>query len=202
MEWIMIIAVLVAPFLGVQCHTWLEDYREKRERMLRVFKTLMATRAASISADHVQALNMIDLEFNDEKHKNITLSWKKYLDHLGNFPKDNENLHSMWLEKKNDLLAKLLEEMGKSLGYEFDEVHIKKGIYSPEAHAIAEDENILLRRGLISILYGDKSLKMDVQSFPFSDEEAKEQKEIRQALKAILDGNNKFPVSVSNKEDR
>lgn len=199
-DWIMIFAVLLAPLVAVQAQKWLEHYREERERKLRIFKTLMATRAATVSPDHVQALNMIDLEFNDKKYKNVTLSWKTYLDHLGNFPKDDEKAQPVWSDKMADLLAKLLQEMGKSLGYEFDEVHIKKGIYSPEAHARVEDENMLLRKGLLRLLYGDGSLKMDVQSFPFSDEEAQEQKEIRQALKAILDGSNEFPVSVSNKD--
>jgi len=60
---------------------------------------------------------------------------------------------------------------------------------------------MLLRRGLIRLLYGDSTLKMDVESFPFSEEDAEEQKDIRRALKAILNGENEFPVSVSTKSD-
>lgn len=199
-DWLMILAVLLAPLIAVQVQKWLEHHREDRERKIRIFKTLMATRAATVSADHVQALNMIDLEFDDKKYKNIKLAWKTYLDHLGSFPKEDEKVQPLWSDKMVDLLAKLLQEMGKSLGYEFDEVHIKKGIYSPEAHARVEDENNLLRRGLLRLLYGDGTLKMDIQSLPIGEEEAKEQKAIRQGLKDILDGNKQFPVSVKEQE--
>ncbi|WP_272901976.1 hypothetical protein [Candidatus Reidiella endopervernicosa] len=41
---------------------------------------------------------------------------------------------------------------------------------------------------------------MDIQSLPIGEEEAKEQKAIRQGLKDILDGNKQFPVSVKEQE--
>ncbi|WP_420885693.1 DUF6680 family protein [Candidatus Reidiella endopervernicosa] len=48
-------------------------------------------------------------------------------------PKEDEKVQPLWSDKMVDLLAKLLQEMGKSLGYEFDEVHIKKA-YTPQRH--------------------------------------------------------------------
>ena len=197
-DWVIVFAVLLAPLLAVQVQKKLESFREDRERRLRVFKTLMATRAAVISADHVQALNMIDLEFHGSKFKKVTDEWKIYLDHLGSFPKGDENLQAVWGEKRIDLLAKLLMEMGRSLGYEFDVVHVKKGIYSPEAHAQFEDENTLIRRGLVRLLYGDSSLSMDVTSFPVSEEEISQQKAIRESIQNLLDG--KLDLSVKIKE--
>lgn len=196
---LMILAVLLAPLIAVQVQKWLEHHREIREKRLGIFKTLMATRASTISPSHVQALNMIDLEFDDKKYKDVKLAWKTYLDHLGSFPKDDENAQPVWSSKMVDLLAKLLQVMGKSLGYDFDEVHLKKGIYSPEAHARVEDENTLLRRGLLRLIYGDGTLKMDVKSFPISEEEAKEQKEIRKSIQELLNGDRDFPVSVKDK---
>ncbi len=196
---LMILAVLLAPLIAVQVQKWLEHHREIREKKLNIFKTLMATRASTISPSHVQALNMIDLEFDDKKYKEVKIAWKTYLDHLGNFPKDDEKAQPVWSNKMVDLLAKLLQEMGKSLGYDFDEVHIKKGIYSPEGHARVEDENNLLRRGLLRLIYGDVTLKMDIKSFPIGEEEAKEQKEIRKSIKELLDGDRELPVSVKDK---
>lgn len=131
---LMVAAVLIAPILAVQVQKWLEVFREERGRKIWIFKTLMATRAANLSSDHVRALNMIDLEFRVKKYKSVAGSWKTYLDHLASFPKDDENLQIQWQERMTDRLANLLMEMGKSLGYEFDEVHVKKGVYAPEAH--------------------------------------------------------------------
>lgn len=115
-DWLMITAVLIAPLLAVQVQKRLEKLRESRGRKMRIFKTLMATRAATVSTDHVQALNMIDLEFHDNKYKRVTTAWKTYLDHLSSFPKEDEKAQAVWVDKKTDLLAKLLQEMGNSLG--------------------------------------------------------------------------------------
>jgi hypothetical protein len=56
---LMLLAVLFAPLAAVQVQKWLEHHREDRERKLRIFKTLMATRATALSQEHVQALNMM-----------------------------------------------------------------------------------------------------------------------------------------------
>ena len=197
-EVLTIVAIVIAPVVAVQVQKRLEVFREQRGRKLWVFKTLMATRAATVSADHVQALNMIDLEFREKRYKRVTVAWKTYLDHLSSYPKDAENLQPIWGERRVDLLTNLLLEMGCSLGYEFDEVHVKKGIYAPEAHGRLEDENMLIRRGLLNLLYGDTSLKMNVTSFPISQQALDEQKVLRDALQELLDGKRALPVDVQD----
>lgn len=62
-DWSEIIATIAGPILAVQAQKWLERLRERRNRKLKVFQQLMATRASRLSTDHVQALNMIDLVF-------------------------------------------------------------------------------------------------------------------------------------------
>lgn len=197
-----VLAVFLAPVVAVQVQKWLEVFREERGRKLWIFKTLMATRAATVSPEHVQALNMIDLEFRGRRYRTVTSAWKTYLDHLGSYPKDDQKLQPLWGERRVDLLTNLLLAMGRSLGYEFDEVHVKKGIYAPEAHGRIEDENILIRRGLLRLLYGDAALKMDVTSFPVSDEDLAEQKALRDILKELLEGKRALPVVVSREGTR
>lgn len=192
-----IIAIIVAPIAAVQIQKRLEVIREEKGRRLWVFKTLMATRAATVSADHVQALNMIDLEFRGKTNKHVIAAWKVYLDHLGSYPKDNPQLQPGWADRRVNLLTTLLEEMGKSLGYEFDEVHIRKGFYSPEAHGRLEDEQSLIRGGLVRLLYGDAALKMDVTNFPVSQKVLDEQEALRIGLQDLLDGKRDLSVAVS-----
>lgn len=193
---LIVSTTLVAPLLAVQAQKWLERFREDNGRKLHVFKTLMATRAASVSAEHVQGLNMIDLEFQGAKFKTVRTEWKTYLDHLSSYPKEDENLQAIWVDKRIDLLARLLMEMGKSLGYEFDEVHVKKGIYAPEAHSQIENEQRLLRQGLLRLIYGDASLKMDVTSLPASEQSATEQQQLRQRLIELLEGERSLSVTM------
>ena len=66
-DWLVILAIIIAPILAVQVQKIIESRRSKRERKLQVFKALMATRATPLSPIHVEALNMIDIEFYDDK---------------------------------------------------------------------------------------------------------------------------------------
>ena len=91
-EWLMILAILLAPLIAVQVQKYTEILLEKHRRKLRIFYTLMGTRAIRLSPEHVQALNMIDIEFYGRKifgftyqskaEKEVQNAWKEYLDHL------------------------------------------------------------------------------------------------------------------------
>ena len=76
----MIVAILIAPFLAVFAQRQIDLWREQRQRKLWVFKTLMATRGRTLSPEHVQALNMIELEFQKSSEKPILYAWKEYYD--------------------------------------------------------------------------------------------------------------------------
>jgi hypothetical protein len=168
-DWMMIAAILCGPVLAVQAQKWIEVAREKRNRRLNIFKRLMATRGAQLSLGRVEGLNMIDLEFAGRAKKNETVRtrWKNYFDHLCSVPQNpNEQQLATWTQRKDDLLAELLHDMGSAVGYKFDRVQILRGIYSPQGHANWEIETQLLRRLSIEILSGQRSLPLDVRSLP------------------------------------
>ena len=77
-DWLMILAVLLSPVIAVQVQKGIEKWREGRNRKLLIFKTLMATRGSRLSPAYVEALNMIDLEFNTKKtkEKKVLNAWK------------------------------------------------------------------------------------------------------------------------------
>jgi len=143
---LMILAVLVGPIIAVQLTRFLDNKREVRERKLQIFKTLMPTRAYTISWDHVMTLNRIDLEFdkNNKKEKAVIEAWKAYLDLLG----EKNITGEQWGIKRIDLLVELLHKMAVVLGYDFDKTHIKNSSYSPSAHGDIEDEQRAIRKGL------------------------------------------------------
>jgi hypothetical protein len=139
---------------------------ENKHRCLEVFKTLMATRAATVSPDHVKALNMITIEFPENDYPEVTELWKGYFDHLHNYPESGAELQQIWSEKSTEHLGRLLKSMGDRLGYSFDIVDIRKGIYAPKAHEAIELEQQLFRKGMLGLLYGERSLKTEVVSAP------------------------------------
>ncbi|MFA5039102.1 MAG: DUF6680 family protein [Candidatus Omnitrophota bacterium] len=165
---LMISAVLVAPFFAVCAQRQIDLIREKRVQKLWVFRTLMGTRGNKVSLEHVQALNSIELFFNDEReYKPILDKWNEYLDHLttqgppANNPDFKTELIS-WGIKADDLLAELLLAMGKSLGFNFDKVKIKRGIYSPVAHGDENNDKQTIRKGFAEILRGKACLPIKI----------------------------------------
>jgi len=140
----MILAILLAPVIAVQVQKYLERQREVHERRLRIFKTLMGTRAAVLAPAHVEALNLIDVEFYGARHfKHVRDSWKVYLDHLNSFPNEDQMRQSSWVERSSELLTELLFQMALSLGYEFDRVQIKRSVYGRKVTATWRSKLIL-----------------------------------------------------------
>lgn len=175
-----IVAIILGPIAAVQIEKWLNRNRANQERKASIFKTLMATRGTVLSYKHVEALNRIDLEFSDsKKYEKVINAWKEYFDNLSQ--KVDENNLTVWSTRNEELLSNLLYEMGQSLGFKFDKVLIKRNIYSPIAHGTIDQENQLIRKGIIEILYRDRTLSMEI--IQNQDEETiQRQKELQEAM--------------------
>jgi hypothetical protein len=87
----------------------------------------MGNRATPLSPLFVQALNLIDIEFDGNDEKPVRNAWKVLLDHfgeLGTFNQSGTAIPPHLLERTVSLTSNLLLQMGKSLGYEFDEERV------------------------------------------------------------------------------
>lgn len=177
-----ITAIIIGPIAAVQIEKWLQRNRASQERKVSIFKTLMATRGTVLSYGHVEALNRIDLEFSDnKKYEKVINAWKEYFDNLSQ--KVDENNLTVWSTRNEEFLSNLLYEMGQSLGFKFDKVLIKRNVYSPVAHGTIDQENQLIRKGIIEILYSDRAFPMEI--IQNQDEETIErQKELHEAMLA------------------
>lgn len=156
-DWLVILAIIIAPILAVQIQKFIENKKENKTRKMQIFRTLMATRATPLYPQHVEALNMIDIEFF--KNKKITEAWKVLLDNFANYPKDTKDKNyqvqlNSCMEKSSDLLVDLLYEMAKSLNYSFDKVHLKRGAYIPKGHADYILDQEFIRRAFVGVLLG------------------------------------------------
>ena len=162
---LMIIAVILGPILAVQAQKMIEAWKNKREKRITVFRVLMATRGTPISPSHVEALNLIDIEFagKSRNEKSVRDAWKLYLDHLSECPNDYQDPAyqaklDAWTTKTKELLVDMLYAMSLILGYSFDKVQLKKGAYTPKGFADLEFEQFLLRRGVLDVLYGKRGI--------------------------------------------
>lgn len=169
----------------------------------------MATRAARVSPDHVQALNMIDMEFygrkifgfrfQNSKEKKVVESWRIYHDHLNQ--QVAQEAIGIWMVRSDELFTDLLYKMSVALGYNFDQVQIKRGIYHPRAHDEQEIAQLAIRDNLVKILSGEKPLPISVTTFPASQEAFDRQRQILDALLEYLSGKRPLKVTIESKGD-
>ena len=172
----IIIATLLGPILAIQAQKAIERAREKNGRKSWVFHQLMATRAARVSNEHVQALNMIDLAFygrrvlglhrRSKSEQTVIDAWREYHDHLNT--NAAEDAIRIWHVNGDELFTNLLFSMAIDVGYNFDRVQLKKGAYSPIAHGELKEQQSALRSLAIEVLSGNIPLKMDVMRRPIN----------------------------------
>lgn len=178
-EWLLIGGTMIGPVLAVQAQKWLERSREKEGRRIWIFSTLMATRNARLSPDHVRALNSIDLTFSTPRLLGVVRraaddqvvldAWNEYRRHLNNPPAGNPPLEAnmtRWGSQGDELFVNLLERLAKATRYVFDRDQIRSGNYWPQAHGLIELENQVSRKLLLEVLSGQRSLAMDIRSIP------------------------------------
>lgn len=183
-DWIIVLATFLGPILAVQAQKVVESLRERRDRKERVFAQLMATRAARLSPEHVQALSMIDIVFyggsvlgmrrRTKREQAVLDAWKEYHDNLSegtDWPEAQQEAH---YAKRGELFLNLLCALAQDVGYCFDRVQLKRGAYTPVAHEELEMEQRALRKALLSGFSGESPLKMEVVRVPVNEKAAEE----------------------------
>lgn len=188
---LIILATLLSPLIAVQVQKWIEQATERRSAQRQVFYDLMATRATRIAPKHVEALNRIDIEFNAKNRldREVINRWRIYADHLNIGVDDaNEAAITQWNIRGDELFTDLLQALSTALGYPFDRVQLRRGIYYPRAHNQAEMRREIFEREILRLLLGHTSLNMKVTEFPVSDDAIELQKATQEAILAALKG--------------
>ena len=151
-EWITIAAIILGPILAVVTQLWWQSRKQKRDQKLWVFGTLMTMRGSSLSQDYVKALNFIDVVFY--KNTMVREKWKKLLTHLSSAAYKAVPILPNTIERTRDLIAELLVEMAKDLGFGYDFTHIKDNAYYPQALVTADNDIFNMRQKVIAALDG------------------------------------------------
>lgn len=142
------------------------------------------TRAARLSPSHIEALNMIDIEFpeRNSKFKELRRAWKAYFTHLSEKVPEKEEAQYAFFEKRDDLFIEMVFQMGNALNYDFDKTLIAKNVYTTIYHQKLESDQELIRIKLVDILSGKAAFPMSVVEFPGDPELAKAQAEYMKDL--------------------
>jgi hypothetical protein len=120
-----------------------------------VFRTLMATRRAQLSAEHVTALNLIEIDFQGKPE--VLHAWKAYFENLCADAKDESRIQRAWQERPA-LLAKLLHAIAKVLKYNIEQLDIMAGGYTPQGFFDEVQAQRELRTLVSELLSGKRPL--------------------------------------------
>ncbi len=110
LEILNLIAIVIIPIVTVLIGHYLQNRSEKRKDKMNIFKVLMTSRIYGWTVESVHALNLIDVIF--VKDRDVREAWKKLFDAYST----NDQSKPM-IEKRKQLMYKLLEEMANCLGY-------------------------------------------------------------------------------------
>jgi hypothetical protein len=110
--WAVVLATIVGPIAAVFITRWNDQRREARNRLLHVYRILMATRRSNVSQDHVAAINLVEVEFHGVKP--VIEAWSAYLTHLNTTSADDQA--KAWNDRRSELLAILLVKIAAHLG--------------------------------------------------------------------------------------
>jgi hypothetical protein len=152
-----IFAIVWGPIKAVQITRDNDEEREKQRRQFEVFHALMKTRRFTLAADHVMALNLVQVEFY--QHPRIDTAYRTYIALLhGKFPEPGDPDAQRFFESKDDALYDLLHEIADELGYKYDKRDLRRLAYGPQGWQNDEDQQRAARVLLIELLSGKRAM--------------------------------------------
>ncbi|WP_144149408.1 DUF6680 family protein [Paraburkholderia sp. BCC1884] len=169
-EWVIAFATFAGPIFAVQAQKWIELSKDTENRKQGLFRTLMATRGARLSREHVGALNMIDLTYygrvvvgrslRNKVEQAVLDAWKEYLDHLSTEEPKQEASKAAFYGSREELFINLLVALAKERRFAFDRVQLKKGAYAPMAHGMIEEKQLAMLDGAAEVFGGRRPIKI------------------------------------------
>ena len=141
-EVLTIIAITSSPLVAIQVQVWLEKYRVYARRQHEVFRMLMATRQSQLNANHIDALNRIDVDFYGisilrlrwqyKTERDVIAAWREYHTHLHSDAPDESDGRFAFNQRRSDLFVSLLRAIAVACGYDFDKTLLEKMSYTPK----------------------------------------------------------------------
>jgi hypothetical protein len=196
-DFALLTVTLAGPILAVQVPKFIEHTRAAHDRREQLFKTLMATRAQRLAPRHIDALNMISIEFEKgKKFQPVREAWRAYLAHLSeNLPEDPHQ-QAVFLSKRPELFVNLMFVMAKSLGHDLEKTQIEREVYITTYSTRVEAEWDAIRMGLAAILSGGVPFPMEVVKFPSDPDALAAQSEYLKAMAEKVRDGKPWPVEI------
>jgi hypothetical protein len=155
-----ILAILVGPIMALMIQRELDKKRERDKRRRELFRTLWSTKTfpSRLHFRHVEALNMICLEFAGRRP--VLDAWKEYLDILNQVVPEMGT--EQFFRERNSKFTELLFAISQDLRYEFSRLEVEKLAYSPTAHNTWAEQETVFREHAVAIMQGRESIPIRI----------------------------------------
>lgn len=155
-DWAVVLATLSSPVIAVVVTRVMDDRRARRERQRAIFETLMLTRRAALSHDHVMALNRIEIEFSNNNA--VMNAVRAYFDNLSEAAPEKASEFERFQARRRRLFAELVQCIGSMMNHAVDKMDLIEGGYYPVGWQ--EDENVMRNNAklLNAILSGQRPI--------------------------------------------
>lgn len=165
MDWgalVNLVAILVGPLVAVVVTRIMDNRSAEKTRHYQVFRDLMRTRAAKISPAHVDALNLVEIEFHNAPK--VKEAWQRYMENLAAQTPAESGAQSNFYLRREQLFIKLIQEVANKVGLKsVDITDAMTNNYFPVGWQNEQQEQEQVRRLLIAMLSGAKPLSVKIQ---------------------------------------
>jgi hypothetical protein len=125
-------AIYFGPIRAVVVARREETKAARIKQKAEIFASLMKTRRFQLDAEHVSALNLIQVYFSDENA--VLAAYKAYIRLLSRRALPGVTDESLFKER-DDAFIDLVSEISRALGYPQDKKELQELAYSPEGWA-------------------------------------------------------------------
>jgi hypothetical protein len=157
-DWITVAAIVLGPILALFAQRLLDWMRERKERRVNLYQTVMSLRGTWLHPDSIRALNSIDTIFDKRGDKSVRDAWERVIRHACTPMPDvrmNPDENKAWNDRLLDLRVDLYQLLGAAVGYDHTIDYIKNQLYVPQYHIDVELEQMQIRKQFAKAITDD-----------------------------------------------
>ena len=169
-----IFALIAGPVSAVLITRYFDRKREVNKRKWEVFRNLMCYRRQITSQGFVSSLNLLEVEFHDDK--DVLTAWKSLYNHLNTEEPTDSNRKKTFFDDRGKLRATLLQKVAQSLGIKLNNLDMLQSGYYPQRWEWDEDARFTILQKLKTIFENSEPLPVSISNFPDNENNATSEK--------------------------
>lgn len=163
---VMVLATLLSPFFAVQASEKLRKISAAKDAREKLLHTLMSTRSARLTQEHVSAVNQIDLIFPANKFPAVSDAWNMYMRHLSQPKPQGQQDSEKRLAETFRLFIAMLKVMAQAVGTPFSDTALQHNAYYPQGFVDTEEQIKNLREAALKVLMGEQPIAINPAKRP------------------------------------